>query len=53
MYKEIFKGCKINDMMRSSLDYNSDDFTKNSIYLTYDEITYENRNDQENKFQGL
>ena len=53
MYKEMFKGCKINGIMRSTLDYNSDDFTKNNIYLTYDEITYENRNDQENKFQGL
>lgn len=44
MYKEIYKDCRIKDISRSTLDYSSDDFTKNNIYLTYNEITYETCN---------
>lgn len=53
MYKEIYKDCKIDEINRSTLDYSSDDFTKNNIYLTYNEITYETCNEQKNKRQGL
>lgn len=53
MYKEIYKDCRIKEISRSTLDYSSDDFTKNNIYLTYNEITYETCNEQKNKCQGL
>lgn len=53
MYKEIYKDCRIDEIGRSTLDYSSDDFTKNNIYLTYNEITYETCNEQKNKRRGL
>lgn len=68
MYKEIYKDCRIKEISRSTLDYSSDDFMKNNIYLTYNDVVFEkpgiqkrkrsnNLNEnclkEENKCQGL
>lgn len=42
MYKEIYKDCLISHMIaRSTMDYDSDDFTKNIIYITYKDVVFE------------
>lgn len=49
MYKEIYKDCRIDEINRSALDYSSDDFTKNDIYLTYNEVVFEKPEIQKRK----
>lgn len=49
MYKEIYKDCRIKEISRSTLDYSSDDFTKNNIYLTYNEVVFEKPGIQKRK----
>lgn len=49
MYKEIYKDCRIKDISRSTLDYSSDDFTKNNIYLTYNNVVFEKPGIQKRK----
>lgn len=42
MYKEIYKDCVISHVIaRSPMDYDSDDFTKNTIYITYKDVVFE------------
>lgn len=42
MYKEIYKDCVINNAIaRSPMDYYSDDFTKNTIYISYKDVVFE------------
>lgn len=42
MYKEIYKDCVINHAIaRSPMDYSSDDFTKNTIYISYKDVVFE------------
>lgn len=49
MYKETYKDCRIKEISRSTLDYSSDDFTKNNIYLTYNEVVFEKPGIQKRK----
>ena len=49
MYKEIYKDCRIDDINRSTLDYSSDDFMKNNIYLTYNDVVFEKPGIQKRK----
>ena len=42
MYNEIYKDCVISHVVaRSPMDYTSDDFTKNTIYITYKDVAFE------------
>lgn len=42
MYKEIYRDCVINHAIaRSPMDYASDDFTKNTIYISYKDVVFE------------